>query len=110
MKATVKRVKGLIQPDIVEDEAYWNHHTDQQKASGLSRREYCHLNNVNYNRFDYQIRKDKEMPTSLLAVKIKPSEGSLKQVISLGTLNFSNGSYLQIHDTQALSIILKEMI
>jgi hypothetical protein len=109
MEAIVKQVKGSMQSDVIEDEVYWNHHIDQHKVSGLSKKKYCDLNSINFNRFNYCIRKNREKPSSLVAVKVKPSEKYLKQATTLCTLNFGNGSYLQIHDVQALSIILREV-
>lgn len=95
----------------IEDESFWQHHTERHKVSGLSRKEYCRINNVNYNRFDYKTRKNNKKCSPLMAVKIKPFDSSLKQQPTTPyTLHFRNGIYLQIHDQYSLINILEKLV
>lgn len=93
---------------LIEDEAFWKNHAKLHQASGLTRVEYCRLNNVHYDRFTYWIGKQKNPPSALVAVKLK-SANELSTPALLCTLDFKNGYCLKIHDKQALLAILEKL-
>src|SRR6185437_11582433 len=49
------KAKTVLKP--IENEAFWKHHYEQQKLSGMRRSAYCNQNNLNYDRFGYWICK-----------------------------------------------------
>ena len=79
----------------IENEAFWKHHHELFKSSGMKRSDYCRENNLNYMRFGYWINRwnrfknDKE-PIGLISVKLKSDELPAKQKI-LCTLNLKDG-------------------
>lgn len=93
---------------IAEDESFWKRHAGLHQSSGLTRKKYCLLNNVNYDRFGYWLGKFTRQSSSLVAIKLKVESAPLKQT-TLCTLNFRDGRTLQIHDQQALSYILEKL-
>ena len=52
MKATNLSPSSITSTNI-EDESFWHQHCQEFQASGLSGKEYCRLNVVNYDRFGY---------------------------------------------------------
>jgi len=106
----VPSTKPAAQP-VIENESFWMRHAELHKESGLTRKDYCRLHNINYVKFGYWLCKLKlrQQPSSLVSVKLKSSEEAFPQQSTLCTLNFSNGCSLKIHDTQALSVILERM-
>lgn len=54
----------------------WVHVINQWKSSGMSQTDYCNANNINYNKFIYQISKlsARNKTQKLLPVKIGRSE------------------------------------
>jgi len=86
--------------------AFWQQHIALQKASGQSRAAYCRINQLNYDNFGYWIKKDLRQFSPLIAIKVKSEASAFKQ-ITLCTLQLANGSFLQIHDQQALAYILE---
>jgi hypothetical protein len=96
------------QPLLAEDESFWRRHAELYQSSGLTRKKYCQMNNVNYDRFGYWLSKITRHSSSLVAIKLKAESAPLKQ-ITLCTLNFRDGRTLQIHDQQALSYILEKL-
>ncbi len=92
----------------IENEAFWQHHYELQKSSGLSRTDYCRQHDLNYDRFGYWINKWKHNHSDqLISVKLKPTRDPVEQSL-LCTLDFKNGHYLKIHDEKALAIILEK--
>jgi hypothetical protein len=94
-------------PRVHKGEAFWNHHLEMQKSSGLSQAKYCRENGLNYTGFLYWQRKKSPQPNSFISVKLKSAEISDENYF--GRLHFSNGCYLSIHDAKALALILSEM-
>lgn len=92
----------------LEDEIFWKTHLESFKQSGLTRKEYCRQNNVNYDRFGYWLPKLAPRTTSLVAVQLKPETRSRTQP-ELCTLALKNGHELKIHDLQALSLIIEKV-
>ncbi len=92
---------------VAEDESFWRRHVELHQSSGLTRKKYCRLNNVNYDRFGYWLGKFTRQ-SSLVAIKLKAENIPLKQA-TLCTLNFRDGRTLPIHDQQALSYILEKL-
>jgi hypothetical protein len=90
-----------------EDEFFWKRHVELHQSSGLTRTKYCRLNNVNYDRFGYWLSKFARQSSSLVAVKLKAEDVSIRQA-TLCTLNLSNGRILQIHDQHTLFAILEK--
>lgn len=52
----------------IENETYWKNHKESLKTSNLSRKEYCRLHQVNYDRFGYWINKSMNKPQPLVAI------------------------------------------
>lgn len=92
----------------IENESFWKHHLELQKASGLTRAEYCRNHEINYARFGYWLSKWSCETSSLVAVKLKLPEESPGTLVHC-TLNFSKGYFLKIHTIEALSYILERM-
>ncbi len=100
-------------PAVTEDEAYWQHHTESQRSSGLSKSAYCQEHQVHYDRFIYWSRKlvtadPLTKMNSLVKVQLKESGLPLPHSI-LCTLTLNKGMCLQIHDQRALVVILERL-
>ena len=92
----------------VETETFWKRHYELQKASDLSRVEYCKQHDLNYDRFGYWISKwNRNQGNKLVSVKLRSTSESVEQPI-LCTLDLKSGNRLKIHDTKALSIVLEK--
>ena len=105
MEAAILSIKTS---EPINNESFWKHHLELQKASGLTRAEYCRNHEINYARFGYWLSKWSCETNSLVAVKLKfPEESSTATVHC--TLNFSQGCFLKIHTIEALSYILERM-
>jgi hypothetical protein len=99
--------ENLLAPNTIEDKAFWKRHVELYQTSGLTRKNYCRLNNVNYDRFGYWLGKFSNQSSSLVAIKLKADDVSTRQA-TLCTLNLGNGRTLQIHDQQTLFAILEK--
>lgn len=99
--------ENILAHKAIEDEAFWKRHAELHQASGLTRKNYCLLNNVNYDRFGYWLGKFSSQSSSLVAIKLK-SENVIAKQSTLCTLTFGNGRALQIHDQQTLFAILEK--
>lgn len=101
----------------LEGEAYWRHHTEVHGSSGLTKRDYCIRYQVHYHRFIYWSRKLEgvqahQLPVKgLVSVQLK-EESRLPMASSpiLCSLVLRQGLSIQIHDEQALGIILERVI
>jgi hypothetical protein len=94
-----------------ENEAFWKHHHELLKSSGMKRSDYCRENNLSYDRFGYWIScwnrfKKVKDPIKLVDVRLKPNESSSLTKI-LCTLDLKNGHSLKIYDPEVLTIILE---
>jgi len=90
----------------VENDAFWVQHHESQQSSGLSRSDYCRQNGLNYDRFGYWLKKQKErVGGRLIAVKLKSTPLTAVSA-TLCTFELKNGHCLKIHDIQTLSLIL----
>jgi hypothetical protein len=116
MKAiSMETIPNKSSKKSIENEAFWQQHYLVLKSSGLSRKEYCHENNLDYDQFGYRISKWNKVQAidnnheRLVAVKLKPAsfDESLNPSI-LCTLNFKSGHQLRVHDSKALMIILEK--
>ena len=121
MKAA--RSRAHVSRYFTEDEFFWQNQLSKFRASGLTRRQYCRQNTVDYYRFTYWKKKltsqqlqisseqeaSTEKPKQLLAIQLKP-EYKAPDVVTPFSLSFKNGCVLQIHSEQALSIILEKMV
>lgn len=97
---------------LSEDANYWQRHTDALKKSGLSRKNYCGNNNVNYDRFAYWLSKQQPIKAPpMVAIKLKAVSKSptSSKCDVLCTLELSNGNCLKIYDAGVLSIILERL-
>jgi hypothetical protein len=107
---------------VNEDESFWQNHLFEFRKSKLTRKQYCRQNGVDYYRFTYWMKKliiqQLQVPSDqeevlekpqLLSIELK-SEYKKSEVAAPFSLNFKNGCVLQIHNEQALSIILEKMI
>ena len=98
------------QPKLKQNEDFWKRHYEQQKSSGITRVNYCHQHNLNYDRFGYWIsrwNKFRREGSELVSVKLKSTTEQPHQSV-LCTIDLKNGSSLKIHDAQALSVILEK--
>jgi len=107
-----------------EDKIYWKNEISKLKISGLSRREYCRQNKINYDKITYAIKRLgvwnserflKESPrleqsSSLLRIQLKAEHNSSEPVAPYSSLTFKNGCILQVHNEQALSLLLEKMV
>lgn len=103
----METVNQEIKPS--ENEAFWKHHFQILKSTGMRRSQYCHQHNLNYDRFGYWIsrwNKLKKNNNELVGIKIKPELPS-SEIKILCTITFSNGACLKIHDSTALEFILE---
>lgn len=105
---TLNEPNNLASTAIIENEAFWRHHIALLTASKLTRKEYCRLNNINYDRFGYWLGKFSNQSSSLVAVKLKPTS-EIKPVNALCTLHFVSGHTLHIHDQQALAFLWEKL-
>jgi hypothetical protein len=123
MKQTQSKTKSYTRRYTSEDENFWRQHIATFSEGRVSRRNYCKKNGINYDRFNYWIRKlsptinlmkpqpaNLEItPPKLLPVQLKSLPESKDQALPvLGTLNLKNGAKLHIHHEQALSLILEK--
>jgi len=95
---------------------YWSDHLVRQKKSGLSRTAYCREHQLNYDRFYYWVRKERQSTAKLIPIELKSVQSTAKSVsaiaiipVVLCTLTFREGSVLQIHDKAAIPLILSEL-
>lgn len=99
-----------------EDKSFWKKHIAAFKAIGNSRKEYCKIHLLNYDRFAYWIKK---LSPELITVKTPPStdrvrllpvkmekERTVENFSVLCRLTLTNGAILSIYDERVLSIIL----
>jgi hypothetical protein len=96
-----------------EDESYWSNQLLSFRASLLTRKGYCRQNGINYDRFTYWIGKlttqqAQAASKQLLPIQLKP-EFKKPEPVSLFSLIFKSGCILQVHNAEALSIILEKM-
>jgi hypothetical protein len=94
----------------IENEAFWQRHHELLKSSGMKRSDYCHQNNLNYDRFGYWISRWNRFKTDgssveLVSVKVKSTEPVQSKILC--TLDLKNGSCLKIHHSEALAMILE---
>lgn len=106
--------KAHVSRYINEDESYWKNHLSRFRLSGLSRKEYCRQNGIGYDRFGYWMDKltapqEQVSSKQLLPVQIKP-EQKVSDSGSLFSVVLKNGCILQIHNSEALSIILEKLL
>lgn len=99
----------LLKP--AENEAFWKHHHELLKSSGMKRTDYCREHHLNYDRFGYWISrwnrlKNDNNTLGLVSVKLKSDEAPLQTKI-LCTLDLKYGNSLKIHDSEALAIVLE---
>jgi hypothetical protein len=91
-------------------EQFFKEHAAKQKESGLSRLAYCRKHQLNYDHFNYWVRKEKQVERQLVPVKLKQPvkllSSSSKAAPVLCTLTLRNGSVLQIYDKGILPLIL----
>ena len=101
-----------------EDESYWEHHIKSQRASGISRAAYCRINHVNYDRLNYWLKNNKEVPQAkagVIPIRLKPEISheaniDVDEAKILCTLRFKTGITISIHDKETLSLLIKEMM
>jgi hypothetical protein len=112
--------KAHVSKYVTEDKYFWQNHLSKFRESGLTRKHYCRQNAISYDRFTYWIRKHPqqpqvfseqkeklEKPRQFLPLQLKPEHKP--DSTSLFSLNLKNGCVLQIHNEQALSIILEKL-
>ena len=113
-------VKKFVSRYNNEDNIFWQKHQLDFSASGLTRSAYCKKQAINYDRFSYWLKKlaspvlnsvtSKKTPLnppSFLSVQVKSER---RQSDILCSLILRNGFTLQIHDSQALSLILEKVM
>jgi hypothetical protein len=93
------------------DEQYWKEHHAKQKESGLPATVYCRQRQLNYDRFYYWVRKEKQVAPRLIPIELKSIVADNVSTISteppvLCTLTLRNGNVLSIHDKGAIPLVL----
>ena len=91
-------------PPRIETKEFWQHHIKQLKSSGLSSANYCRVNEINYDRFGYWVKKILSQPPAFIPVQLR--EEKIQIAGELCTLEF-RGYSLKIHDLSALKVILE---
>lgn len=105
-------MKAISTPTPIENDEFWRHHNQTYKTTGLTRKNYCRQNQLNYDRFGYWIKKQlrsKNQSTKLVSIKVKPESQPAAMQSILCTLNLNGGYCLRIYDINALSVILDRM-
>ena len=94
-----------------EDDVFWRNHIDLQSNSKLSQVAYCRENQLDYGRFHYRLKKNKKASVKkrMIAVKLKTCHTESVQALPLCTLMLNKGIQLQIHDAQALMLVLDRL-
>jgi len=113
-------VKKFVSRYNNESDIFWQKHQSDFSVSGLTRSVYCKKQAINYHRFGYWLKKlaspvsssvnaKQTVPKhpSFLSVQIKSES---KQADTVCSLILKNGCTLQIHDRQALSLILDKVM
>lgn len=108
--------KALFFPEPSKAEAFCKQHLDLQEKSRLSRKKYCKINNINYNRFCYWVAKAKNNDdnsilnsSSLIAIKVKKQATILDPAKAICALSLNNGCILKIYSLDVLTFILEKM-
>lgn len=108
MKAV--RANHIIPETPIENETYWKEQIKLQNASQISKAAYCRINKINYDKFNYWIRRLKDNKETLLPVKIKALPNIKPDARqSLCTVIFKNGSQMCIHDREILLLMLDRL-
>jgi hypothetical protein len=112
-----KAFKKLARYYPEENEGFWKQHQSSFLASGLSRKRYCQVNGVNYNRFNYWFKKlspispeqgsSPEKTDLLLPVHLRQAKPEGLST-PLCTVNLKNGHSLMIYHEHALSLLLEQ--
>lgn len=109
----IPTLQASADENTVIQEHFWKEHAAKQKTSGLSISGYCRKHQLNYDRFYYWLRKEKQTTPKLVPIKINQSSApSVSNSITtpvLCTLTLKHGGVLQIHDKNALSLILSRL-
>jgi len=107
------KAANLLEALPVEDELFWRQHDKAHQSSGLTRREYCRKNSIDYYRFGYWLKKWSKQNTRLIKVKIKSSDNNVSPSLSspseLCTVRLRGGHEIKINNVQALSLILEKI-
>jgi hypothetical protein len=107
--------KSEINSEKIMNAEFCEKHLSLQEQLGLSRRQYCKVNNINYTQFLYWVKKfslgsiseaDGSIP--LVAVKLKTKSEELSAE-TLCTLELKKSGFLKIHTLEALSYILERL-
>jgi hypothetical protein len=114
-------LKKAIKHYPQETEGYWKQQQTAWLVSGLSRKQYCRKQGINYDRFQYWLKKlspqsgaaqsAKNTPVSnasLLPVTVSQTKQNTPPIPPLCTLHLSNGHHLAIHHERALLILLEQ--
>jgi len=92
---------------IKETKEFWEQELEKLKTSGLSRAQYCRENGINYERFNYWIKKLNPEASTFIPVKIQTTEPTSHH-ITLCALEIK-GHVLKIYDLTALSYLLERL-
>ena len=92
---------------IIESKEFWEDQFDKLKASGLTRSQYCRVNNINYHRFGYWLKRLTPESSEFVPVKLKMPEVVIPPA-TLCTIEL-RGHVLKIHDLLALSFVLERL-
>lgn len=90
---------------IKENKSFWEQELEKLKSSGLSRAKYCRESGINYERFNYWIKKLNPVTSTFVPVKIQETE-PVSQHMALCSLEIK-GHFLKIYDLSALSYLLE---
>lgn len=102
---------------------YWNKQVKSYLDSGLNQRQFCEVNNLNFNRFKYFYRKlhlnkkvapaqpivnSAETVVPLIPVELEPEEDTSKvATLTACKLTFPNGLQAELYDTNIIKSLLQ---
>ena len=89
---------------IIENKEFWELQIEKLKVSGLTRKQYCRENGIDYVRFGYWLKRLSQSSSALVPVKVQTTEITKSKEI-LCTLEL-RGHLLKIHDISVLAFIL----
>ena len=107
--------KSEINSQKIMNAEFCEKHLSLQEQMGLSRRQYCKVNHINYTQFLYWVKKfslggisEANGSIPLVAVKLKTKSEALSAE-TICTLDLKKGCLLKIHTLEVLSYILERL-
>ena len=110
---SITTLKSNATKNSAMQDQLFEEHATKQKDSGLSRLAYCRKHQLNYDQFNYWLRKENKEVRQLVPVKlsqpVEPASFTSISATVLCTLTLRSGGVLQVHDKSILPLILSEL-